>query len=154
MQRVERPVMTTGLERIAAKAREDRKLKFTSLAHHVTEELVWESVNHIPNNSAPGCDGQTVEDAKQSFKHWAPEMIRALHDQGYRPPPILRVFIPKPGKKEKRPLGIPCVADRALQRSVAGVLAGFDPLLWTPHVHTRRRSRWRSHIRDTRRSFG
>jgi RNA-directed DNA polymerase len=117
--------MTTGLERIAAKAREDRKLKFTSLAHHVTEELVWESVNHIPNNSAPGCDGQTVEEAKQSFKQWAPEMIRAIHDQGYRPPPILRVFIPKPGKKEKRPLGIPCVADRALQRSVAGVLAAI-----------------------------
>lgn len=125
MQRVERPVMTTGLERIAAKAREDRKLKFTSLAHHVTEELVWESVNHIPNKSAPGCDGQTVEDAKQSFKHWAPEMIRAIHDQGYRPPPILRVFIPKPGKKEKRPLGIPCVTDRALQRSVAGVLGAI-----------------------------
>ncbi len=102
--------MTTGLERIAAKAREDRKLKFTSLAHHVTEELVWESVNHIPNNSAPGCDGQTVEEAKQSFKHWAPEMIRAIHDQGSRPPPILRVFIPKPGKKEKRPLGIPTVS--------------------------------------------
>jgi hypothetical protein len=125
MQRVERPVMTTGLERIAAKARDDRKLKFTSLAHHVTEELVWESVNHIPNNSAPGCDGQTVEEAKQSFKHWAPEMIRAIHDQGYRPPPILRVFIPKPGKKEKRPLGIPCVTDRALQRSVAAVLGAI-----------------------------
>jgi group II intron reverse transcriptase/maturase len=125
MQRVEQPVMTTGLERIAAKAREDRKLKFTSLAHHVTEELVWESVNHIPNNSAPGCDGQTVEEAKQSFKQWAPEMIRAIHDQGYRPPPILRVFIPKPGKKEKRPLGIPCVTDRALQRSVAAVLGAI-----------------------------
>ena len=117
--------MTTGLERIAAKAREDRKLKFTSLAHHVTEELIWESVCHIPNDSAPGCDGQTVEEAKESFKQWAPEMLRAIHDRGYRPPPILRVFIPKPGKKEKRPLGIPCVTDRALQRSVAGVLAAI-----------------------------
>src|SRR5664279_4363332 len=107
MQRVEQPIMTTGLERIAAKAREDRKLKFTSLAHHVTEELIWESVCHIPNDSAPGCDGQTVEEAKESFKQWAPEMLRAIHDRGYRPPPILRVFIPKPGKKEKRPLGIP-----------------------------------------------
>jgi hypothetical protein len=125
MQRVEQPIMTTGLERIAAKAREDRKLKFTSLAHHVTEELIWESVCHIPNDSAPGCDGQTVEEAKESFKQWAPEMLRAIHDRGYRPPPILRVFIPKPGKKEKRPLGIPCVTDRALQRSVAGVLAAI-----------------------------
>jgi RNA-directed DNA polymerase len=125
MQRVEQPVMTTGLERIAAKAREDRKLKFTSLAHHVTQELIWESVCHIPNNSAPGCDGQTVEEAKENFKQWAPEMLRAIHDRGYRPPPILRVFIPKPGKKEKRPLGIPCVTDRALQRSVAAVLSAI-----------------------------
>jgi Reverse transcriptase (RNA-dependent DNA polymerase) len=125
MQRVEQPIMTTGLERIAAKAREDRKLKFTSLAHHVTEELVWESVCHIPTNSAPGCDEQTVTEAKETFKQWAPEMLRAIHQQGYRPPPVLRVFIPKPGKKEKRPLGIPCVADRALQRSVAGVLAAI-----------------------------
>ena len=117
--------MTTGLERIAAKAREDRKLKFTSLTHHVTEELVWESVCHIPKNSAPGCDGQTVEQAKESFKQWAPEMIRAIHERGYRPPPILRVFIPKPGKQEKRPLGIPCVTDRALQRSVAAVLGAI-----------------------------
>jgi group II intron reverse transcriptase/maturase len=125
MQRVEQPVMTTGLERIAAKARDDRKLKFTSLAHHITEELLWESVNHIPKNSAPGSDGQTVKDAKESFKQWAPEMLRAIHNRGYQPPPILRVFIPKPGKKEKRPLGIPCVTDRALQRSVAAVLSAI-----------------------------
>ena len=88
MQRVEQPIMTTGLERIAAKAREDRKLKFTSLAHHVTEELIWESVCHIPTNSAPGCDEQTVTEAKESFKQWAPEMLRAIHQQGYRPPPV------------------------------------------------------------------
>jgi RNA-directed DNA polymerase len=113
MQRVDQPVMTTGLERIAAKAREDRKLKFTSLAHHVTEELLWESVNHIPNTSATGSDRQTVQEAKENFKQWVPEMLRAIHDRGYQPPPILRVFIPKPGKKEKRPLGIPCVTDRA-----------------------------------------
>ena len=125
MQRVEQPIMTTGLERIAAKAREDRKLKFTSLAHHLTEKLIWESVCHIPKDSAPGCDEQTVTEAKESFKQWAPGMLGAIHNQGYRPPPILRVFIPKLGKKEKRPLGIPCVADRALQRSVAGVLAAI-----------------------------
>jgi RNA-directed DNA polymerase len=66
-----------------------------------------------------------VAEAKESFRQWAPEMLRAIHQQGYQPPPVLRVFIPKPGKKEKRPLGIPCVADRALQRSVAGVLAAI-----------------------------
>src|SRR4030081_3354031 len=84
MQRVEQPIMTTGLERIAAKAREERKLKFTSLAHHVTEELIWESVCHVPTNSAPGCDEQTVTEAKETFKQWAPEMLRAIHQQGDR----------------------------------------------------------------------
>src|SRR6516225_6215514 len=125
MQRVERPVMTTGLERITAKARQERKLQFTSLAHHITSELVWDSLCDIPNGSAPGCDGQTVSEAKESFQQWVPEMLRAIHDRGYQPPPIRRVYIPKPGKTEKRPLGIPCVADRALQRSVARVLAAI-----------------------------
>ena len=69
--------------------------------------------------------GTTVEEAKRNFKHWAQEMLRAIHDRGYQPPPILRVFIPKPGKKEKRPLGIPCVTDRALQRSVAALLSAI-----------------------------
>lgn len=117
--------MTTGLERITAKARQERKLRFTSLAHHITSELVWESLCAIPNDSAPGCDGQSVSEAKESFQQWVPEMLRAIHNGGYRPPPIRRVYIPKPGKAEKRPLGIPCVADRALQRSVAKVLSAI-----------------------------
>src|SRR5260363_25580 len=40
MQREETPTMTTGLERIAAKARKKRTLRFTSLAHHLTRERV------------------------------------------------------------------------------------------------------------------
>ena len=117
--------MTTGLERIAAKSRQERQLQFTSLAHHVTSGLVWDSLCDIPNGSAPGCDGQTVSEAKESFQQWIPGMLGAIHDGGYQPPPIRRVYIPKPGKTEKRPLGIPCVADRALQRSVAQVLAAI-----------------------------
>lgn len=72
--------MKTGLERIAAKARDERKLKFTSLAHHITEELLWDSVCHIPKNSAPGSDEQTVEEAKKAFKQWAPDMLRAIQE--------------------------------------------------------------------------
>lgn len=117
--------MTTGMERIAAKARQQSELQFTSLAHHITETLVWESLGAIPNNSAPGCDGQSVGEAKENFKVWAPPMLQAICHRGYQPPPVLRVYIPKPGKQEKRPLGIPCVSDRALQRSVACVLTAI-----------------------------
>jgi RNA-directed DNA polymerase len=115
--------MATGLERIAVKARKETKLRFTSLAHHVTAESIWESLCHIRKDSAPGCDGQTVAEAKEEFKVWVEPMLSSVHRRGYHPPPIRRVYIPKPGKQEKRPLGVPCVADRALQRSVARVLS-------------------------------
>ena len=117
--------METKLEQIAAKARSEPKLRFTSLAHHVTRERVWKSLCAIPRNSAPGCDGQRVPEAKEEFGDWVEPMLESVHRKGYRAPPIRRVYIPKPGKQEKRPLGVPCVQDRALQRSVAEVLTAI-----------------------------
>src|SRR5438128_4670683 len=125
MQREESPVMTTGLERIADKARCEPKLPFTSLAHHITKERVWMNLSQIPAKSAPGVDGQTVTEAKESVEEWIGGMLQSVHRQGYRAPEIRRVYIPKPGKQETRPLGVPCVADRALQRSAAQVLSAI-----------------------------
>jgi group II intron reverse transcriptase/maturase len=125
MQREEPPVMETGLERIAVKARCEPKLRFTSLAHHITKERVWENLCRIPSKSAAGVDGQTVLGAKESFEEWIAAMLQSIHRQGYRAPEIRRVYIPKPGKQEMRPLGVPTVADRALQRSVSQVLSAI-----------------------------
>ncbi len=125
MQREELPVMTTGLERIAVKARCERKLRFTSLAHHITKERVWENLSQIPAKSAAGVDGQTVAEAKESFEEWIAGMLQSVHREGYRAPEIRRVYIPKPGKQEMRPLGVPTVADRALQRSASQVLSAI-----------------------------
>lgn len=125
MQREEPPAMATGLERIAAKARCEPKLRFTSLAHHITRERVWGNLCQIPSNSAPGVDGQTVAQAKEGFEDWIEPMLQSMHRQGYKAPEIRRVYIPKPGKSERRPLGVPCVTDRALQRSTAQVLSAI-----------------------------
>jgi RNA-directed DNA polymerase len=125
MQREETPAVATGLERIAAKARCEPKLRFTSLTHHITKERVWENLCQIPTDSAPGVDGQTVPEAKENFEAWVEAMLQSVHRQGYQAPNIRRVYIPKPGKQEKRPLGVPCVADRALQRSAAQVLSAI-----------------------------
>ena len=114
--------METGLERIATKAQEEANLVFTSIAHHVTKELIWESLKHMSNNTAPGVDGIDVKTAKKDFSTWSDEMVTSIHRKGYKPPAVRRVWIPKPGKTTKRPIGVPCVADRALQRSVATVL--------------------------------
>lgn len=114
--------MKTKLEEIAAKARRERKLVFTSLAHHITKEKIWESLNHMPNSTAKGVDGIDLKTAKNTFEIWSSEMIQSIHRKSYKAPPVRRVWIPKPGKVEKRPIGVPAVADRALQRTTAHVL--------------------------------
>ena len=116
MQREDQLTMETKLEQIAAKARREPNLRFTSLAHHVTREWVQKNLSQIPQRSAAGVDGQTVAAAKESFEEWIEPMLQSIHRQGYRAPDIRRVYIPKPGKTEKRPLGVPTVSDRALQR--------------------------------------
>ncbi|NIS61581.1 MAG: group II intron reverse transcriptase/maturase [Proteobacteria bacterium] len=115
--------MATKLEGIAAKARKETNLNFTSLCHHVNRELIWESLCHIPNDSAPGVDGIGVEEAKKDFGLWIEKMLQSIHRKGYKAPPVKRSWIPKPGKTVRRPIGIPCIADRALQRSVSTVLS-------------------------------
>ena len=117
--------METKLEQIAAKARSEPNLRFTSLAHHVTRGRIWKNLKKIPKGSAAGVDGQTVEAARTSFKGWVGPMLESIHRQGYDAPNIRRVYIPKPGKTEKRPLGVPTVSDRALQRSVSDVLTAI-----------------------------
>src|SRR5262250_1454337 len=82
MQREEPPAMETGLERIAARARCEPKLRFTSLAHHVSKERDWENLCQIPTDSAPGVDGQTVPEAKESFGVWMEGMLQSIHRQG------------------------------------------------------------------------
>jgi retron-type reverse transcriptase len=52
-------------------------------------------------------------------------MLQSVHRKGYKAPDIRHVYIPKRGKQEKRPLGVPTVSDRALQRSTAEVLSAI-----------------------------
>lgn len=59
--------MKTKIDEIAAKALKEPNLVFTSLAHHITKESIWESMKHIPNDTAPGVDGIDAETAKNSF---------------------------------------------------------------------------------------
>src|SRR5262249_506920 len=125
MQREDQLTMETKLEQIAAKARREPNLRFTSLTHHVTRDRAQKNLSQIPQRSAAGADGQTVAAAKERLEEWIEPMLQSIHRQGYRAPDIRRVYIPKPGKTEKRPLGVPTVSDRALQRSTAEVLSAI-----------------------------
>lgn len=114
--------MPTTLDRIATKARQDKKFRFTSLAHHIDKALLSESLKKIKRASSPGIDGQDVKAAEESFATWAPVQIEAMHQRSYRPPPAKRVYIPKPGKSALRPIAMPTIQDKALQRATAEVL--------------------------------
>src|SRR5262249_58905070 len=118
-QREDQTAMARGLEQIAAKARREPKLQFTSLAHHITQDRVWRNLKQIPKRSAPGVDGQGVTEAKKSFGVWIEPMLQAIHRKGYRAPAIRRVYIPKPGKQEKRPLGVPTRASYCTSRNLS-----------------------------------
>ena len=117
--------MPTGLARIAAKARQVPQLRFTRLAHHSDAERRWQHLCHVPHHTAPGSDGQTADEVKQDVAAGSAATLRAGHTQAYRPPPVRRPYIPKPGKRELRPLGGPCSGDRVLQRSAADVLSAI-----------------------------
>jgi RNA-directed DNA polymerase len=76
----------------------------------------------MDKTSATGVDGQTVTAVTANLDWIAKEGLRRVHTQGYHPSPVRRVWRPKPGQAEKRPIGIPTVFDRALQKSTAQVL--------------------------------
>jgi len=79
------------------------------------------------NKGAPGIDGMPIEDFPAFARtHW-PMIRQALFDGSYRPQPVRRVLIPKPGGGD-RALGIPTVVDRVIQQAIAQVMTPiFDP---------------------------
>lgn len=75
------------------------------------------------NAGAAGADRQTVEMFENHLEANLQKLSQELRDQSYRPQPVRRKMIPKPGKRgEKRPLGIPTVRDRVVQTAVRNVL--------------------------------
>jgi RNA-directed DNA polymerase len=74
------------------------------------------------NKGAPGVDGQTVAQFDQNATEEVARLSEELCSGSYRPCPARRVWIPKPGTQEKRPLGIPVVRDRTVQAALRNVL--------------------------------
>ena len=74
------------------------------------------------NRGSAGVDRQTVKMFESRLEENLARLHQALKDGTYRPQAIKRVFIPKPGSKERRPLGIPTVRDRVVQAAIRQVV--------------------------------
>ena len=84
-------------------------------------ERGWELVR--ANRGAAGIDKQSIADVEQyGVSRLLDELVADLKDGRWRPLPARRVFIPKPGREELRPLSIPAVRDRVVQAAVKIVI--------------------------------
>ena len=113
--------MRTKLDEIAEKAETNPRLRFTSLAHHITPELLRETWRGMNRRGAAGVDGESMREFEVDLDSRVAELYDRIRSGSYRPPPVRRVEIPKGGGRV-RPLGIPTVEDRLLQAAVARLL--------------------------------
>jgi RNA-directed DNA polymerase len=74
------------------------------------------------NGGAAGVDRVTVKDFERRLEENLNKVAEQLRTGTYQPQPIRRVWIPKPGSSEKRPLGIPTVRDRVVQAALRQVV--------------------------------
>ena len=84
-------------------------------------QRAWVQVRR--NSGAAGIDRKTIADVEQNgVARLLDELATDLKDGAWRPLPARRVFIPKPGSREQRPLSIPTVRDRVVQAAMKIVL--------------------------------
>ena len=107
-------------------AKQDRDRRFHALFDKVARsdvlERAWGEVR--ANQGAAGADGITIDDVEASgVGDFLEELAAKLRAGAYRPRPLRRVHIPKPGRPGKtRPLGIPTLADRVVMAAARIVL--------------------------------
>ena len=115
--------VSTKQERIATLARQSKDFCFTSLNHYLDVELLQEAYQQVRKNSAPGYDGETVASYGENLEENLESLLNRAKSGRYVAPPVRRVYIPKGSDgKEKRPIGIPTVEDKILQRAVVMIL--------------------------------
>lgn len=106
-------------------AKRNRQRRFPALLDRILRPDVlrcaWEQVRR--NKGAAGIDGETLEVIETyGVERMLTELRESVLGGRYRPRAVRRVWIPKPGRREKRPLGIPGVRDRVLQTATKLVL--------------------------------
>ena len=114
--------METKLTRIAELAKTNRDMVFTSLAHLLNEKHLKQCHHELPSGKATGVKGVTKETYGMNLEENIQGLVERLKKKAYRPVPVKRTYINKPGTKKKRPLGIPDHEDKIVQRALAKIL--------------------------------
>jgi RNA-directed DNA polymerase len=116
-------IVSTKQERIAALAKQSPQMAFTSLAYLMDIDWLKEAYQRTRKDGAVGVDGVSAEDYERDLEGNLQRLLDRVKSGTYQAPPVRRVYIPKGGSTtETRPLGIPTLEDKVLQRAVVMLL--------------------------------
>ena len=103
-------------------AKKDRKLRFTALLHHIYNlETLHMAYFRLKKEAAPGVDGETWRHYGEELESHLQDLSERLKRGAYRAKPVRRVYIAKTDGRQ-RPLGVPVLEDKIVQRAAVEVL--------------------------------
>ncbi|RYG20112.1 group II intron reverse transcriptase/maturase [bacterium] len=112
----------SALERVRQAARTDRKQRFTALFHHVyNTERLHDAYLALTRDASAGVDGETWQHYGENLGANLADLAGRLKRGAYQARPVRRVYIPKPDGRA-RPIGVPTLEDKIVQRAVVEVL--------------------------------
>ena len=112
----------SALERVREAASRDRKQRFTALLHHVYDvDRLKAAYFALKRDAAAGVDGETWRQYGEGLEARLQDLADRLRRGAYRARPVRRVWIPKADGRQ-RPLGVPALEDKIVQRAVVEVL--------------------------------
>ena len=122
---LDREVVQSALRRIRQAAVKDRKVKFTSLMHHIYN---WSTLRaayyELKRDAAPGVDGETWRQYGENLESNLTDLSARLRRGAYRAKPVRRAYISKDDGRQ-RPLGVTALEDKIAQRATVEVLNGI-----------------------------
>jgi RNA-directed DNA polymerase len=113
--------MFTDINRIAELAKEDPKRQFHSIAHLITVAKLEEAFRSLRKDASAGIDGVTYEQYETNVEENIRQLHQRLKEGKYQAQPLRRVYIPKEDGKQ-RPISIPVLADKVVQKAVVDLL--------------------------------
>jgi len=117
--------LPSALERVGQAARQDSKLRFTALLHHIYDgDRLRRAYMAIEHDAAAGIDGETWRQYGEKLRENLEDLSERLARGAYRARPVRRAYIEKADGR-KRPLGVPVLEDKIVQRSAVEVLSAI-----------------------------
>ena len=106
---------------IVERARREPQCQFTSLAHLLDARFLATCYYRLGRDRASGVDGVTWKEYGEHLEENLGDLVARMKAKRYKPQPARRVYIPK-DEHSRRPLGLPALEDKIVQKGIAEIL--------------------------------